>query len=91
MRTKARHHLEEQLQRLAHQRQETKRKLCALARQERQERQTRCWELLELAGLAEVEPATLLGGFCALAEMMGNQDTVSRLLAVRKTVAESLN
>lgn len=89
MRTKARHHLEEQLQRLGYQREETKRKLRALARQERHERQTRCGELVELAGLADVEQATPLGGLCALAEMLSDQDTVSRWETVGETKLEA--
>ena len=56
MRKTARQHLEEQLQRLAHQHEETKRKLRALARQERHARQLQYGELVEDPSAMEIFP-----------------------------------
>ena len=78
MRQKTRQHLEEQLQRIEQQRDDTKRKLRALARQGQQERRYRCGEYVELAGLAHLDPGTLLGGLCELATMLTDREQVSR-------------
>jgi hypothetical protein len=78
MRAKARQQLEAQLQRLEHQRDDTKRKLRALAQQAQRERQYQYGEFVELAGLAQVDPGTLLGGLCALTTMLTDDDTASR-------------
>jgi hypothetical protein len=82
MRQNTRQHLEEQLQRLAQQREDTRQKLRALARQARHEQRYRSGELVELAGLVHLDPAILLGGLCALAVMSADSDTASRWKAV---------
>jgi hypothetical protein len=78
MRAKARQQLEAQLLRLEHQRDDTKRKLRALVQQAQRKRRYQYGELVELAGLAQVDPGTLLGGLCALTTMLADGDTVSR-------------
>jgi hypothetical protein len=82
MRQKTRQHLEEQLQRIEQQRDDTKRKLRALARQAQQEQRYRCGEYVELAGLAHLNPGTLLGGLCELATMLTDREQASRWKAV---------
>jgi hypothetical protein len=82
MRQNARQRLEVQLQRVAQQREDTKQKLRALARQAQHEQRYRSGELVELAGLVHLEPATLLGGLCALAAMSADNDTASCWRAV---------
>jgi len=82
MRQNARQHLEAQLRRLAQQRDDTKQKFRALARQTRQKRRYRSGELVELAGLVHLDPETLLGGLGALAAMSTDSDTASRWKAV---------
>ena len=78
MRQNARQHLEAQLQRLAQQREDTKKKLRALARQTQHEQRYRYGEFVERAGLVHLDPGTLLGGLCALAAMSTASDTASR-------------
>jgi hypothetical protein len=84
MSEKARQQLEEHLRRLEQQRRETQRKLRALVRQTQHELRYRCGELVELAGLAHLDPGTLLGGLCALADLLTDVDTAARW----KTVGE---
>jgi hypothetical protein len=84
MSEKARQQLEDHLRRLEQQRQETRRRLRALARHTQHELRYRCGELVELAGLASLDPATLLGGLCALAERLTDTETVAHW----KTVGE---
>jgi hypothetical protein len=78
MSEKERQYLEDHLQRLEQQRLETKRKLRALARQTRDERWYRCGELVDLADLAHLDPATLLGGLCELATRVTDAATAER-------------
>jgi hypothetical protein len=78
MRQKAQQHLEVQLQRLAQQRDATKQKLRALARQTRQAQRSRHGEYVELAGLAHLDPGTLLGGLYELATMLTDAERVAR-------------
>ena len=78
MSEKERQHLEDHLRRLEQQRLETKRKLWALARQTRDERWYRCGELVDLANLAHLDPATLLGGLCELATRVTDAATAER-------------
>jgi hypothetical protein len=78
MSEKERQQLEDHLRRLEQQRLEAKRKLRALARQTRDERWYRCGELVELAGLARLDPATLLGGLCELATHVTDAATAER-------------
>lgn len=78
MRKKGREHLEEQLKRIEQQRDETKRKLRALAWQTQREQRYRYGELVELSGLAQADPETLLGGLCELATMITDGNTASR-------------
>ena len=78
MRQKTRQHLAEQLQRIEQQRDDTKRKLRALAQQAQQERRYRCGEYVELAGLAHLDPGTLLGGLSELATMLTDREQASR-------------
>ena len=85
MRDTTRQHLENQLQRLEQQREETKRKLRTLARQAQRDRRYRCGALVELAGLAEVEPSMLLGGLCELADMIDDASAASRWKAIGET------
>lgn len=78
MATPRQHHLEQHLRRLEQQRQQTKRHLRALARQTQQALRHRCGALVELAGLAHLDPGTLLGGLCALAAQLAEPDTITR-------------
>src|SRR5437867_3209845 len=78
MRTKPRQHLEAQLQRLAQQQHTTKQKLRLLTRQTRLEQRYRHGEYVELAGLAHVDPATLLGGLRELATLLTDPVCVAR-------------
>ena len=84
MSEQARQHLEDHLRRLEQQRQQTKRKLRVLARQTQYEKRYRCGELVELAGLAHLDPETLLGGLCILADMLTDEDTAAQW----KTIGE---
>jgi len=85
MQDKTRQHLENQLRCLKQQREATKRKLRTLARQAQRDRRYRCGTLVELAGLAEVDPDILLGGLCELAEMIHDESTASRWKVVGET------
>jgi hypothetical protein len=78
MRQHAQQHLEEQLRRLAQQRVNTKKKLRALARQTRQAQRYRHGEYVELAGLANLDPGTLLGGLCELAALLTDPKHLAR-------------
>jgi conjugative transfer protein TraD len=78
MRQHARQHLEAQLRRLAQQRDKTKQKLRALTRQIRQAQRYRQGAYVELAGLAHLDPGTLLGGLCELAAMLTDPECVAR-------------
>ena len=89
MRQKAQQHLEAQLQRFAQQRDATKQKLRALARQTRQAQRSRHGEYVELAGLAHLDPGTLLGGLCELATMLTDAERVARWKARGDTRLEA--
>jgi hypothetical protein len=78
MQKKARQYLEAQLHRLAQQQHTTKQKLRALTRQTRLEQRYRQGEYVELAGLAHLDPGTLLGGLCELAAMLTDLERVAR-------------
>jgi Conjugal transfer protein TraD len=78
MRQHARQHLEEQLHRLAQQRRKTTQKLRALTRQTRQAQRYRHGEYVELAGLALLDPGTLLGGLCELATLLTDPERLVR-------------
>jgi hypothetical protein len=78
MRQRTRQHLEEQLQRLAQRQHHTKQKLRALTRHTRQEQYYRHGEYVELAGLAHLDPGTLLGGLCELAALLTDPKRVTR-------------
>jgi hypothetical protein len=78
MRQPAQQHLEAQLRRLAQQRHKTQQKLRALARQTRQAQRYRHGEYVELAGLAHLDPGTLLGGLCELATLLTEPARVAR-------------
>jgi hypothetical protein len=78
MRQDTRQHLEEQLRRLAQQRHKTKQKLRTLTRQTRQAQRYRHGEYVELAGLAHLDPGTLLGGLCELATLITDLERVAR-------------
>ena len=78
MRQHTRQHLEAQLQRLAQRQHHTKQKLRVLTRHTRQEQCYRHGEYVELAGLAHVEPGTLLGGLCELAVLLTDPERVAR-------------
>jgi coproporphyrinogen III oxidase len=78
VRQSTRQHLEEQLQRLAKQQEKTKQKLRALARQTRQAQRYRHGEYVELAGLAHLDPGTLFGGLCELAERLTDPERIAR-------------
>jgi hypothetical protein len=78
MRQHAQQHLEAQLRRLGQQRHKTKQKLRALARQTRQAQRYRHGEYVELAGLAHLDPGTLLGGLCELATLLTNPECIAR-------------
>ena len=78
MRQHAQQHLEAQLQRLAQQRHKTRQKLRALARQTRQAQRYRHGEYVELAGLAHLDPDTLLGGLCELATLLTVSERMAR-------------
>jgi hypothetical protein len=78
MKQYARQHLEEQLRRLAQQRHKTTQKLRALARQTRQAQRYRHGEYVELAGLAHLDPGTLLGGLCELAALLTDPERLAR-------------
>ena len=78
MRKKAHQHLEAQLRQLAQQQNTTKQKLRMLTRQTRLEQRYRHGEYVELAGLAHVDPGTLLGGLCELAILFTDPERVTR-------------
>jgi hypothetical protein len=77
MRQPAQQHLEAQLQQLAKQRHKTKQKLRALARQTRQAQRYRHGEYVEIAGLAHLDPDTLLGGLCELATLLNDPERIA--------------
>jgi hypothetical protein len=78
MRQRAQQRLEEQLQRLAQRQNHTKQKLRALTRHTYQEQCYRHGEYVELAGLAHVDPGTLLGGLYELAALLTDPERVAR-------------
>jgi hypothetical protein len=78
MRHKVHQHLEAQLRRIEQQRHTAKQKLRALARQTRREQRARHGEYVELAGLAHLDPGTLLGGLYELAAMLTDPACVAR-------------
>lgn len=78
MRKKARQHLESQLQRLAQQQNTTKQKLRMLTRQNRLEQRSRHGEYVELAGLAHIDPETLLAVLRELATLLTDLERVAR-------------
>ena len=78
MRKKAHQHLEAQLRRLVQQQHTTKQKLRALTRQTRREQRARHGEYVELAGLAHLDPGTLLGGLYELASMLTDRERLAR-------------
>lgn len=79
---KARQHLEEQLRRLEQQREDTKRKLRALARHTQREQRYRCGECVELAWLAHLDSGTLLGGLCEVATGLADRERAAQWKAV---------
>ena len=85
MRQHVRQHLEAQLQRLAQQRDKTKQKLRTLTRHTRQARRYRHGAYVELAGLAHLDPGTLLGGLCELATMLTDPEPLERWKALGDT------
>jgi hypothetical protein len=78
MRKKARQHLEAQLRRLVQQQNTTKQKLRMLTQQTHLEQRYRHGEYVQLAGLAHVDPGTLLGGLCELATLRTDPERVAR-------------
>jgi hypothetical protein len=78
MRRKAQQHLEAQLQRIEQQRHDAKQKLRALTRQTRHEQRSRHGEYVELAGLAYLDPGTLVGGLCELATLLTDPECMVR-------------
>jgi Conjugal transfer protein TraD len=78
MRKKARQQLEAQLRRLAQQQHTAKQKLRALTRQTHLEQRSRHGEYVELAGLAHLDPDTLLGGLCELATLLTDPERLAR-------------
>jgi hypothetical protein len=77
MQHKAHQHLEAQLRRIEQQRHTAKQKLRALARQTRREQRARHGEYVKLAGLAHLDPGTLLGGLCELATLLIDPERVA--------------
>lgn len=53
------------------------------------DRRYRCGTLVELSGLAEVEPGILLGGLCELADMIHDESAASRWKVVGETKLEA--
>ena len=82
MRRKSPQHLAAQLQRIEQQRHDAKQKLRALVRQTRQEQRRRHGEYVELAGLAHLDPGTLLGGLCELAMLLTDTERLARWKAL---------
>ena len=78
MRQHAQQHLDAQLRRLAQQRDKTKQKLRALTRHTRQAQRYRHGAYVELAGLAHLDPGTLLGGLYELATLLTDPERVVR-------------
>jgi Conjugal transfer protein TraD len=78
MQHKAHQHLEAQLRRIEQQRHIAKQKLRALARETRREQRARHGEYVEVAGLAQLDPGTLLGGLCELATLLTDAERVAR-------------
>jgi hypothetical protein len=68
--------------------------LRALARQTRQAQRFRHGEYVELAGLAHLDPGTLLGGLCELATMLTDAERVAihawKPIAAAKRIASEL-
>jgi hypothetical protein len=82
MRRKSPQHLAAQLQRIEQQRHDAKQKLRALVRQTHQEQRRRHGEYVELAGLAHLDPGTLLGGLCELAMLLTDTERLARWKAL---------
>jgi hypothetical protein len=82
MRRQSLQHPAAQLQRIEQQRHDTKQKLRALARQTRHEQRHRHGEYVELAGLAYLDPGTLLGGLCELAMRLTDTERLARWKAL---------
>jgi hypothetical protein len=89
MRQRERQRLEAHLQRLKDKRQQvdgdiahTARKLRAAARHARQQRRLRFGELVELAGLDHLDPATVLGGLCEVAQLLHDPQVCARWQAL---------
>jgi hypothetical protein len=82
MRRKSHQHLAAQLQRIKQQRHDAKQKLRALTRQTRHEQRHRHGEYVELAGLAHLDPGTLLGGLCELAMLLADTERLERWKAL---------
>jgi conjugative transfer protein TraD len=78
MRKKAWEQLEKQLGRLAQQQNKTKQKLRALTRQAHLEQRYRHGKYVELAGLAHLDPGTLVGGLCELAALLTDPERSAR-------------
>jgi hypothetical protein len=82
MRRQSPQHLAAQPQRIERQRHDTKQKLRALVRQTRHEQRRRHGEYVELAGLAHLDPGTLLGGLYELAMLLTDTERLARWKAL---------
>ena len=88
--------IETQLHRHQHKRQaedakvtHLRRQLRTLQREARRKQRQKAGEWVDLAGLLDLDPELLLGGLCALAEMLTDQDTVARWKVVGETKREA--
>ena len=70
--------LKEKQQHVAHDIEQTARKLRAAEKHARQQRLLRAGELVELAGLDATDPSTLLGCLCETAERLRDPSTAAR-------------
>ncbi len=96
MTTRARAAIETQLHRHQHKRKaedakvtNLRRQLRALQREAQHKKRQKAGEWVDLAGLLDLDPEVLLGGLCALAEMLTDQDTVARWKVVGETKLEA--
>lgn len=78
MRRKTRQRLETQIQRLEQQRHAARQQLRAMVTQMHLAQRTRAGEYVELAGLAHLDPGTLLGGLCELATLLTDPAHLAR-------------
>jgi hypothetical protein len=96
MTTRAQAAIETQLHRHQHKRKaeeakvtHLRRQLRALQREALRKQRQQAGQWVDLAGLLDLDPEVLLGGLCALAEMLTDQDTVARWKVVGETKLEA--